>query len=125
MGTTFPLLSLRTAVWFPPGCLAPCLSRDSYTNLFQKSPLWWEIQTLRKKPNNKGKKREDTLVNTEVVQIISVQIRGSVVVRRTTSIVFGAGSLYTYAAIALRQLGGVASHGRQLALQTFYFIGQV
>lgn len=25
-----------------------CLSTDSYTNLFQRSPLWWENQTLKK-----------------------------------------------------------------------------
>lgn len=48
IATTFLLLSLRTAVrlWLSPGCMARCLSTDSYTNLFQRSPLWWEIQTL-------------------------------------------------------------------------------
>lgn len=73
MAKTLLLLSLRTALWFSPGCLAPCLSRDSYTNPFQKSPLWWEIQTLRKSQKIKAKRGGDIGKHISM-QLISVQI---------------------------------------------------
>ncbi len=78
---TFLLLSQRSvlSVWLSPGCTGPCLSTDWYTNLSQRSPLWWAVQTLRKsqsikvKKKKKKKKKENTLVSTIAMLCISVQ----------------------------------------------------
>ena len=39
-------LRQSTLVSLPPDCMGLCLSTDSYTNLFQRSPLWWATQIL-------------------------------------------------------------------------------
>lgn len=100
-----------------------CLSIDSYTSLSQRSPLWWEAQTLKKSQTIKVN-RENTPVNTEALLFKSSEIL-LLSNKSTISVpVSVADSLYTYAARTFTQLWGVASLNRQLALQTVYFLCQ-
>ena len=97
-----------------PGCMGLCPSTGPCTSLFRKSPRWWETPTLRRSQTmrvNHTSKPRDFCSSSLLFLTISLPVAA-------------ADSLDAHAAITLTKLGGVSSHGRQLALQAVHSLHQ-